>query len=43
VILTLPEIDHQTATRLQVDNDGADVTGLIPVDPVELFQRWGSG
>jgi hypothetical protein len=28
---------------LQVDNDGADVAGLIPVELVELFQRGGSG
>jgi hypothetical protein len=39
VLLALPEIEHQAATCLQVDNDGADVAGLIPVELVELFQR----
>jgi hypothetical protein len=43
VLLALPEIEHQAATCLQVDNDGADVAGLIPVELVELFQRGGSG
>jgi hypothetical protein len=41
VLLALPEIEHQAATCLQVDNDGADVAGLIPVELVELFQRGG--
>ena len=35
----LPELEHQAATCLQVDNDGADIAGLSPVDLVELFQR----
>ncbi len=42
VLLALPQIEHQAATCLQVDNHGADVAGLIPVDLVELFQRGGS-
>ena len=43
VLLALPEIEHQAATCLQVDNDGADVAGLNPVDLVKLFQRGRSG
>ena len=39
VLLALPEIEREAATCLQVDNDGADVAGLSPVDLVELFQR----
>ncbi len=42
VLLALPQIEHQAATCLQVDNHGADVAGLTPVDLVELFQRGGS-
>ena len=42
VLLALLQIEHQTATCLQVDNHGADVAGLTPVDLVELFQRGGS-
>jgi hypothetical protein len=42
VLLALPQIEHHVATCLQVDNDGADVAGLTPVDLVELFQRGGS-
>ena len=41
MFLVLPEIEHQAATCLQVDNDGADVARLTPVDLVELFQRGG--
>ena len=39
VLLALPQIEHQAATCLQVDNHGADVAGLTPVDLVELSQR----
>jgi hypothetical protein len=39
----LPEIEHQAATCLQVDNDATDGAGLSPVDLVELFQRGRSG
>jgi hypothetical protein len=42
VLLAFPEIEHQAATCLQVDNDGADVAGLSPVDLIELFQRGGT-
>ncbi len=41
VLLTLPEVDYQSAARLQVDDDGPDVTRLGAVGFLELFQAAG--